>query len=79
VSYRGLANGDTAIESPPTAGDRAGNQPRRQLSDYGRGRVGPGLHIAYAPGTLTISPAPLTITVDDHQMVYGGALPALTF
>ena len=30
-------------------------------------------------GTLTVSPAPLTITADDKNKVYGGADPALTY
>ena len=30
------------------------------------------------PGTLTVTPAGLTITADDQTKVYGAALPTLT-
>ncbi len=33
----------------------------------------------FTPGTLTINPAPLTITADNQSMTYGGTVPALTF
>jgi hypothetical protein len=34
--------------------------------------------ITFVGGTLTVTPAPLTITADNKGMTYGGALPALT-
>src|SRR5205823_173335 len=34
--------------------------------------------IKYADGTLTVTPAPLTITADNQSMVYGSTVPALT-
>jgi hypothetical protein len=34
--------------------------------------------ITFVNGTLTITPAPLTITADDQSMVYGAPLPNLT-
>ncbi|HSZ50516.1 MAG TPA: MBG domain-containing protein, partial [Caulobacteraceae bacterium] len=34
--------------------------------------------ITYAAGTLTIDPAPLTITANDAAMTYGGSLPSFT-
>jgi len=39
----------------------------------------PDYPISYVSGTLTIAPTPLVITADNKQMVYGGALPELTF
>jgi len=43
--------------------------------------VGSGLGnytITYENGSLTVTPAPLTITPDDQTMTYGGRLPSLT-
>src|SRR5678815_451480 len=34
--------------------------------------------ISFVAGTLTVTPAGLTITADDKSKVYGAALPALT-
>ena len=34
--------------------------------------------ISFVAGTLTVTPAALTITADDKSKVYGAALPALT-
>src|SRR5205814_2106438 len=34
--------------------------------------------ISFVAGTLTVTPAALTITADDKAKVYGAALPALT-
>src|SRR5262249_1304055 len=42
------------------------------------GAVDPNYTITYVNGTLTITPAALTITADNQSMVYGSALPALT-
>jgi uncharacterized protein YjbI with pentapeptide repeats len=35
--------------------------------------------LSYAPGTLTIAKAPVTITADNKTIVYGQALPAFTY
>ena len=35
--------------------------------------------VNYVPGTLTITPAQLSITVDDQRMVYGGTVPTPTY
>ena len=42
------------------------------------GAVDPDYKISYVSGTLTVTPAPLTITADNQTMVYGTALPTLT-
>jgi hypothetical protein len=36
-------------------------------------------NITYVNGTLTVNPAPLTITADAASMTYGGAIPVLTY
>src|SRR5207253_2829884 len=42
------------------------------------GAVDADYTISYAKGTLSITPAALTISANDKSMVYGGTLPALT-
>ena len=42
------------------------------------GAVDPDYTISYVAGTLTVTPAALTITADNQSKVYGAALPALT-
>lgn len=42
------------------------------------GVVAAGYTITYVTGTLTISPAPMTITAPSPIMTYGGVVPALT-
>ena len=39
------------------------------------GAVDPNYSFSYAPGTLTIAQAPLTITANNESMVYGGPVP----
>ena len=34
--------------------------------------------ISYSPGTLTVTPAVLTVSADDKSMVYGSVVPVLT-
>ena len=38
----------------------------------------PDYNTQYVSGTMTVTPAPLTITADSQTMVYGTALPTLT-
>jgi filamentous hemagglutinin family protein len=73
----GLANGDTVdsvtLSTPATAQSNVG-QYALNASDA----VGTGLGnytIAYQPGTLTITPAPLTVTAGSGSSVYG-TMPA---
>lgn len=69
----GLANGDTVasvtLSTPATAQSSVG-QYALNASDA----VGTGLgnyHVDYQPGTLTITPAPLTVTAGSGSSVYG--------
>ena len=34
---------------------------------------------AFKAGTLTVTPAPLTVTANNLSKVYGAAMPALTY
>src|SRR5262249_12776591 len=45
------------------------SDPNNKLANY---------TVSNSPGTLTITPAALTITADDQNMVYGGTQPILT-
>ena len=56
-----------------------GGQPRRATyAITASGAVDPDYTISYVGGTLTVTPAALTITADNQTKVYGAALPALT-
>ncbi len=79
VSYSGFVNGDTA---PRLAADGHhdgnGSQPVGSYAITVSGAADPDYTISYVPGTLTVTPASLTITADNQTKVYGAALPALT-
>ena len=83
ASYSGFINGDTAssLNTQPTLSTTATASSHVSGSPYGitaGGAADPDYTISYVPGTLTVTPAPLTITADNQSMVYGAALPALT-
>ncbi|MDM7955961.1 MBG domain-containing protein [Blastomonas sp.] len=76
----GLRNGDTAsvisglvLATPATNASGVGN-----YSIGVSGGSALNYDFAYIPGTLAITPAPLTVTVDSKTRVYGSANPALT-
>jgi RHS repeat-associated protein len=85
VSYGGLVNGDTpatfsaAPNTPPsvttaaTAGSHVGT-----YAITASGAVDADYSISYVAGSLTVTPAALTISADDKSMTYGGTLPVLT-
>ncbi|MFC6244961.1 MBG domain-containing protein [Flavobacterium psychroterrae] len=81
VSYTGFLNGDTEanLTTPPTISTTAdiasavGTYPITAI-----GAVGANYTISYVAGTLTVTPALLTITADDKNKVYGDANPTLT-
>jgi hypothetical protein len=80
ASYSGFVNGDTAasLTSPPTLSTLPANSRVGTYSITVSGAVDPDYAIAYVNGTLTITPAPLTISADNQTKVYGASLPALT-
>src|SRR5204863_362508 len=81
ASYTGFVNGDTpAGPTPPTAlvttataASHAGSYPLTAA-----GATSPDYTITFAPGTLTVTPAALTITADNKSKLYGAPLPTLT-
>jgi hypothetical protein len=83
ASFSGFVNGDTpaSLTTPPTLSTTATAASHVQDGGYivtASGAVDPNYAITYVPGTLTITPAPLTISADPQSMVLGAPLPALT-
>jgi uncharacterized delta-60 repeat protein len=83
ATYRGFVNGDSAasLTTPPTLNTAATASSHVQTGGFvinASGASDPDYTISYLPGTLTITPAPLTITANKATKTYGAALPALT-
>ena len=84
ANFVGFVDGDTAasLSTQPTctstgaAGTPAGTYPG---STSCLGAVDPKYLISYVPGTLTVNPAPLTVTPDNQSMVYGSPIPSATY
>ncbi len=83
ATYSGFVNGDTSdsLETPPMLATTATASSHVSGGPYDitiGGADDPDYTIGYADGTLTVTPAPLTITADDQTKVYGAELPGLT-
>ncbi len=83
ASYTGFANGDTAasLTTAPTLSTTAAATSHVVGNPYSitaSGAVDTDYTISYVPGTLTVAPVALTITVDSESKAYGAVLPALT-
>jgi PKD repeat protein len=80
ASYQGFVNGDTSanLTTQSTLSTVPATSHAGTYTITASGAVDPNYTISYATGALTITPAPLTITADNHSMVYGGTLPTLT-
>jgi hypothetical protein len=80
--YSGLVNGDTSasftggLTTTATPGSGVGSYPITQGSLTATGNY---TIAAFNGGTLTVSPAALTVTADSQSMPYGGSVPALTY
>jgi hypothetical protein len=74
----GLVNGDTLTGSLATS---AGATSAVGSYAIGQGTLAAGANYAlnFTGGTLSVTPRSLTITANDRSMVYGDALPALTY
>ncbi len=70
----GLVNGDTST----TLGAITCSASTTTLKTTCSGAVDANYAITYASGTLTITPAPLTITASNATMTYGGSVPSVT-
>jgi hypothetical protein len=81
-SYTGLVNGDTAPATVPTCVNSAHtSSPYSAVGSYPTScssASDPNYTITYQTGTLTITPASLTISADNKSEVYGNAPPAFT-
>ena len=83
ASYSGLVNGDTpaSLTTQPTLTTTATASSHVAGSPYSitaSGAVDSDYTISYVAGSLTVTPAPLTITANNQTKVYGAALPTLT-
>jgi hypothetical protein len=81
ASYTGFVNGDTAASltiAPSLSTTATATSPVGSYGMSAAGAVDPNYTISYVAGTLSITPAALTITANNQVMVYGGTLPTLT-
>ena len=81
ATFEGFTNGDTptSLTTQPTLSTTATvGSPVGTYPIIASAAVDADYTISYVVGTLTITPAPLTITADGHTKVYGAALPTLT-
>jgi hypothetical protein len=81
VSYSGFVSGDNpnSLTTPPTVTTTAtAASPVGSYPTTASGAADPNYTITYIDGTLSISPANLTITANNASMVYGAAVPALS-
>jgi len=83
ASYSGFVNGDlpASLSTPPTLSTTAMSASPVLPGGYAIiafGASDPDYTISYRLGTLLITPAPLTITANDANMVQGTAMPSLT-
>jgi hypothetical protein len=81
ASYKGFVNGDTAASltsAPSLTTTASSSSPVGSYAITASGAVDPNYTIVYVAGTLTVTPAALTITANNQSMGYGAAMPTLT-
>jgi hypothetical protein len=81
ATYAGFVNGDTAASlttSVSLAATATSSSPAGSYSITASGAADANYTISYVAGTLTVSPAPLTITANSLTKVQGASLPPLT-
>ena len=83
VSYSGFVDGDTSdslttLPTVTTTATAASHVSKNPYSITAAGAVDSDYTISYVPGTLTVTPAALTITAKNQTKAYSAALPALT-
>jgi hypothetical protein len=81
--YGGFRNGDgpTSLNPQPTCGtmDSSSTPAGTNLTGTScSGAMDPNYTITYVNGSITVNPAPLTITANNQSMTYGGTVPTLT-
>ncbi len=83
ASYTGFVNGDTSasLTTQPTLTTTATASSHVSGSPYAitaSGAADSDYSISYGSGTVTVTPAALTITANNQTKVYGAVLPTLT-
>ena len=83
AGYSGFVNGDTSssLTTLPTLSTTATSASTVSGSPYSisaSGAVDSNYTISYTAGSLTVTPASLTITANNQSKAYGAALPTLT-
>ncbi len=82
ASYSGFVNSDTSasLTTLPTITTTATSSSpvTGSYTTNASGAADPDYTFNYVAGTMTINPAPLSITADDNSMTYGGSVPTLT-
>jgi filamentous hemagglutinin family protein len=68
----GILEGELAFSTPATSASTAG---RYAVTPSGLTTPDGNYRLAFVDGTLTVDPAPLTVTVNDAARVYGAANP----
>ncbi len=81
--YSGFENGESAssLTAQPTCSTTATSSSPAAGSPYVSlcsGAAGPNYAISYIAGSVTVNPAPLTITATNGFMTYGGSVPTIT-
>jgi hypothetical protein len=82
-AYTGFKNGDTAssLTTAPTCStivtSTSGVSGSPYVTSCG-GAVDANYAFSYAGGSVTVSPAPLTVTASSGAMTYGGTIPTIT-
>jgi len=78
VSYSGLVNNDTQISPAPTVATTAQTSSPIGTYTLTPSALSANYAITYVNGTLTVTPAALTITANNFSKFYGAANPAFT-
>jgi hypothetical protein len=83
ASYTGLVNGDTAaslVTRPALTTTASAGSPvwPGGYAIFVSGASDPDYIISYQPGTILVTPAPLTITANNATMVQGATVPPLS-
>jgi phage terminase small subunit len=82
ASYLGFVNGDTASSlttQPNFSTTATAASPVATYPITTSGAVDPDYTISYLPGSMNVTPAPLTIKADDKSKIARSANPPLTF
>ena len=81
ASYSGFVNGDTpaSLTTQPTPSTTAtASSPVAIYTISASGAAGPDYAITYTNGSLSVTPAPLTITANNVSVPFGGVIPPLS-